>query len=190
MSYITYPVPTADEFRKFQSETAKYRHLVVKYLGGCGLDVASQGNGVVPWAFQLDLPVEEFLKYSSGNQPATPIQLRGHADNLAIIGSGSLDWLYSSHLLEDFLDWMPVLTEWVRVLKPGGHLVILVPEKRLWAAAIARGQSPNCSHRHESDGPGELSRYAPKLGLEVIEDRLTEVTPEDYSVLFVGRKKI
>lgn len=189
MSYIVYPTPTAEEFKGFHSETAKYRHLVVKYLAGCGLDVASQGNGVVPWGFQLDLPVEAFLKYSSGNQPATPIQLRGYCENLSIIASGSLDWLFASHILEDFADWNPVLREWVRVIRPGGHLVILVPEKRLWAAAIARGQSPNCSHRHESEGPGELSGFAEALGLEVIEDRLTNCCEGDYSLLFVGRKK-
>lgn len=188
MSYIQYPTPTPEQFKACGSETEKYRHLTVPYLKGCGLDVASQGNGVVPWAWQLDLPEAEFAHYSSGATPATPIQLRGYAEDLSIIASGSLDWLYASHLLEDFLDWTPVLCEWVRVIRPGGHLVILVPDRHLWAEAIARGQPPNCSHRHES-WPGELSTYAEKLGLEMLEDRLTAVTPEDYSILFVGRKK-
>jgi len=73
------------------------------------------------------------------------------------------------------------------VLRPNGYLIVLVPEKELWAAAIAAGQSPNCSHKHEGR-VGELSEYAPALGLSVIEDRLTDQFPGDYSILAVFQK--
>lgn len=101
--------------------------------------------------------------------------------------NGTLDFVYSSHLLEDFFDWDPILTEWIRVLAPGGRLVILVPDKRLWADALARGQPPNCEHRHESY-PGELTKYAKRLGLKVETDALTNCFPGDYTILFVGVK--
>lgn len=188
MSYITYPTPTPEQFKQFQSETAKYRHLTVPYLAGTVLDIASQGDPVVPWAFSLDLPIAEYLKYNSGHTPANPIQLRGHADSLAVISSGSMDAIYSSHLIEDYLHWTPVLTEWTRVLKKGGHLVILLPDRHLWGLAIQGGQPPNCAHKRES-WPGELSTYAPKLGLEVLEDKLSECYPGDYNIIFVGRKR-
>jgi hypothetical protein len=48
------------------SETSKYRHLTEPYCrDGAGrpltvLDVASQGDPVVTWAWQLDLPEAEF----------------------------------------------------------------------------------------------------------------------------------
>lgn len=180
------------QYKLARSETAKYRFATIAYCHrddgtpGCGVDIASQGDSVVPWAIAFDLPKPEFDFYCA-NQPAKgPIQLRGHADKLPF-DDNSLDFVYSSHLLEDYLDWTPVLKEWVRVLKPGGNLIILVPDKKLWNEAIAKGQPPNCSHKHESY-VGELSTYAPGLGLKVIEDRLTAVVPEDYSILFVGRK--
>lgn len=187
MSYITVPAPTPSEFASFSSETAKYRHITTPYCTGAGVDIASQGVTCVPWAISFDLPEPEFLHYSSGQPPKGPIHLRGHADNLPF-ESGSLDWLYSSHFLEDVFDWTPILREWVRVIRPGGHLIILVPDKALWKAALDRGQAPNNQHRHESYA-GELSTYADAIGVDVIEDRLTAVTPEDYSVLFVGRKR-
>lgn len=175
------------------SETSKYRHLTQQYCynrdgkPGVVLDVASQGDPVVPWAWSLDLPPDKFAWYNSGNLPPNPIQLRGDAAKLTL-DDNSVDCLYSSHLLEDYADWEPVLKEWVRVIKPGGKLVILVPDKALWAAALAKGQPPNCEHRHESYA-GELSTYADRIGVAVIEDRLTEQFEGDYSILFVAVKK-
>jgi SAM-dependent methyltransferase len=170
------------------SETSKYRHLTMKYCDGCGVDVASQGDPVVPWAMNFDLPQAEFDHYNSNHPPRGPIQLRGHGDKLPF-EDNSLDFVYSSHLLEDYPDWTPILKEWVRVIKPGGMLVILIPDRELWLAALANGQPPNDAHRHEGK-VGELSTYAHDLGLRVIEDRLTNCFLGDYSILFVATKMV
>lgn len=176
------------------SESSRYKSLTREWCyrddgqPGCGVDIASQGDPVVPWAMQLDLPPQEFAYYNSNHIPRGPIQLTGWAQDLPF-ESHSLDFVYSSHLLEDFLDWDPILAEWVRVLKPTGNLIVLLPDKELWNKAIAKGQPPNCAHKHESHA-GELSTYAEKLGLHVIQDRLTELFPDDYTILFVGKKKL
>jgi SAM-dependent methyltransferase len=171
---------------EYPSETAKYLHLTAGFCWGCGVDIGSQGSGVVPWAFNFDLPPDEFAFYNSGNQPRGPIQLRGDAHKLPF-DSDSLAFVYSSHLLEDFLDWEPVLREWVRVIKPGGYLIILVPDKELWAAALAKGQPPNCAHTHESH-VGELTAHMEHLPIKPMIDRLTNCFEGDYSILFVGEK--
>lgn len=189
---MNFEKPTEEQFRQCFSETAKYRFLTVKYCyrpggePGCGVDIASQGDPVVPWFFSMDLPLEEFKHYCGNASAKGPIQIRGHAEKLPF-DSDSMDAVYSSHLLEDYLNWTPVLTEWVRVLKPGGNLIIIVPDRVLWGQALERGQPPNMSHRHESK-VGELSTYAEAIGVKVIEDRLTAVTPGDYSILFVATK--
>lgn len=169
------------------SETAKYRHLTTPFCRGNGVDIGSGGDPVVPWAINMDLPNDDFAHYHSGHPPRKPIQFGGDAANLPF-KDGVLDFVYSSHLLEDFYDWDPILREWIRVLKPGGRLIILVPDKKLWADALARGQPPNCAHRHESY-PGEISKYVTRLsGMKVIRDSLTECFENDYSILFVGVK--
>lgn len=175
------------------SETAKYRHLTVKYCYGergtplTVLDVASQGDPVVPWAWQLDLPRAEFLQYSGGTKPVNQYQLAGYADKLPL-EDDSLDVLYSSHFIEDVVDWVPVLREWTRVLKHGGTLIICLPDKHRWNYAVQHlKQPPNCAHRHESF-PGELSGYAKMFGWDVVEDRLTECHPNDYNIIFVAKK--
>jgi SAM-dependent methyltransferase len=170
------------------SETAKYRHLTARYCHGNGVDIGSGGDPVVPWAISFDLPREEFATYNAGNIPEHCIHFHGDATQLPF-RRNTLDFVYSSHLLEDFADWTPVLTEWVRVLKPGGRLVILIPDKARWNVAVSNGQPPNCAHQHEGF-VGELTQHAEKLGtLNVVEDRLTDLFPADYSILFVAIKK-
>jgi SAM-dependent methyltransferase len=187
MSYIEYKEPTLEQYKEMTSETGKYRHLTAKHCSGAGVDIASQGSVVVPWAFSFDLPREEFDYYNSNNPPKGPIHLRGHATKLPF-ENDSLDFVYSSHLLEDYEDWIQPLREWTRVLKPGGNLIILVPDKKLWNEAIEKGQPPNCSHKHESYA-GELSTYATMMGWTVVHDELTNCFPGDYSVLFVAKRK-
>jgi ubiquinone/menaquinone biosynthesis C-methylase UbiE len=151
-----------------------------------GCDLGSGGDPVVPWAVQLDLPPEVYGNYNGGTTPRGPVQIYGNALKLPF-ADGSLDFLYSSHLLEDFPDWWIVLPEWVRVLKKGGRLIVLLPDKERFAKAVENGQPRNAAHLHEGRA-GELTEYSRKLGLKVIEDRLTNLTRDDYSILFVGTK--
>lgn len=188
MSYVKFKKPTPDEFMAMGSEVEKYRYAAAPYCIGAGVDIASQGVTVVPWAISFDLPEKEFLHYSNGAPPKGPIHLRGHADSLPF-ETASLDFVFSSHLLEDYLDWLPVLTEWNRVVRIGGHIVILIPDKELWNAAIAAGQPPNNSHRHEGR-VGELSEvFRQYFGhFEILKDELTSVIPEDYNIIFVAKR--
>jgi SAM-dependent methyltransferase len=188
MSYLTFTTPTEAEFRAMHSETARYRHLTAQYLAGVGVDIASQGIAVVPWAISYDLPEKEFMRYSSGNPPKGPLQLRGFAEKLPF-ETQSLDFVYSSHFLEDVFDWMPVLKEWDRVLRIGGRMVILVPDKELWNQALQNGQPPNCEHRHEAR-VGELTEVFTRFfgHYKIIEDRLTQVVPGDYTILFAAKR--
>lgn len=168
------------------SETSKYRKLTTKYCVGNGADIGSGGDPIVPNAIQVELPMEEYSKYRSGDVHQSPIQWHGSAESLPFKDK-TLDFVYSSHLLEDFLHWKPLLLEWTRVLKKGGHLVILIPDKTLWEAALKRGQLPNCAHKHEGY-VGELSRYSKLYGWNVIEDRLTALDKNDYTILFVAKR--
>lgn len=174
------------------SETSKARHLVAHYCCGNGVDIGSGGDPVVPHAIQIELSDEKFAWYNSGHAPATPLQFRGdNAFQDLPFKDKTLDFVFSSHLLEDFTreQWKTILPEWVRVLKPGGFLVILVPDCERWNYAIKhKNQPPNCSHAFPEPHVGELSTYAPALGLLVIEDRFTESPPGDYGIMFVAQK--
>jgi SAM-dependent methyltransferase len=190
MSYTNYEPLTPEQYRAAGSETAKYRHLTAPFCVGAGVDVASQGDVVVPWAISFDLPVEEFLAYSGGQPPKGPIHLRGHADKLPF-ESHSLDFVYSSHLLEDYVqeDRWRVVAEWARVVRPGGHVVILVPEVERWHYCVhVLGQSPNDSHKPPEPSLGDISEIAQQIGMEVVTEKFTDCYPHDYTIMAVLRK--
>lgn len=65
----------------------------------------------------------------------------GDATELPGIASGSLDFVYSSHCLEHLADVGSALCRWADVLKPGGYLVLVVPdfemyERFIWPSRI------------------------------------------------------
>jgi ubiquinone/menaquinone biosynthesis C-methylase UbiE len=168
------------------SETAKYRHIVLQYCTGRGIDVGCGTEVVSENAIGVDLPAEKFAEYGWRGQPCAAL-VEASGDRLPF-RSSCLDFVYSSHLLEDYADWKPPLTEWLRILKPGGHLIVIIPDKVLFAAAVAKGQPPNPNHNHEGK-VGELTDVVSRLApVVVLEDRLTSVSTGDYSILFVARK--
>ncbi|MBN8902187.1 MAG: class I SAM-dependent methyltransferase [Rhodospirillales bacterium] len=59
---------------------------------------------------------------------------REHVDAqvLANVPDGGFDFLYSSHCLEHLHDPAEALANWVRVVRPGGHLVVAVPDEDLY----------------------------------------------------------
>lgn len=173
------------EIQTAYAESAKSREQYIQYLQGNGVEIGSGGWPMVPWAIQVELSKDTYATYNSGNVPEIPVQW--HSDNPSLpFKDNTMDWCASSHLIEDFefRAWPGLLSEWVRIIKPGGHLVILVPDRDLWKKALREGQPPNCAHRHESK-PGELTGLAPQLGLKVIRDSLAG---DRYSILFIGQK--
>jgi predicted SAM-dependent methyltransferase len=162
------------------SEISKCRSIVVKYCQGNGIDCGSGGDPVVPTAIQIELetPYCPLLEYEY------PPQLRGDATKLTWFADESLDYVFSSHLLEDFEDWRPVLNEWLRVIKHGGYLVILIPDAERWKAALENGQPPNHNHKHE----GRVGEIAEILGdkVETVIDQYVSET--DYGLVYVARK--
>jgi ubiquinone/menaquinone biosynthesis C-methylase UbiE len=77
------------------------------------------------------------------------VQLGGKAEDLYWFRDGVLDFVYSSHLLEDFVDTEAVLREWLRVLRPGGRLIIFCPDEQVFRKHCATtGQPYNTHHVH------------------------------------------
>lgn len=170
------------------SETSLCRHITSHFCQGNGCDVGSGGDPVVPWAIQVDLPDDKFKEYGHAHEATAPIQWRGDAKSLPF-KDGVLGFCYSAHLIEDFTDWPVVLEEFTRVIKPGGHLIIMVPDRERFRAAVAAGQGDNLSHRHEFH-VGELTNWALQHGgFQVIFDQLTLIRGvNDYNILFVAKK--
>ena len=149
------------------SETSKCRASMARFCQGDGMDVGFGGDPIVPHAICLDLP-HAYARYENCAQ-----HLRGDAQDLRWFRDGSLDWIYSSHVLEDFEDTRSVLDEWLRVLRPGGYLVLYLPDEQTYRSHCRRrGKTPNIHHVHEHFGPNYVKEcLAHRMDLAIIHER-------------------
>lgn len=109
-----------------------------------GVDLGYGGDPLLPTSIAMDMP-EKYTNVGEG-----PQHLRGDARSLYWFRDGVLDYVYSSHLLEDFPpeETEAVMREWVRVLKPGGLLALYLPnEQRYRAWCEKHGVQRNLAHR-------------------------------------------
>ena len=60
----------------------------------------------------------------------------GDAEIMESVNSETYDFVHSSHCLEHLQDPIEGIKNWFRILKPGGHLVVTVPEEDLYEQGI------------------------------------------------------
>lgn len=161
------------------SEWDKSRHIIGPYLQGSVLDIGSHGWPVVDHAIQVDL-------HKFHNPPHPPVQVVADAFKRLPFDDASFATVGSSHCLEDTRDWMPVLKEWSRLVVPDGHLLIQVPHRMRYRAAVAAGQPNNEAHKHEAE-LGELSEHMSQIG--GFEPIMEQFVPEsDYNILGIFKR--
>ena len=118
------------------------RETALPYCKGHGLDLGCGFNKVTQEAWGLDLrtPYTEL-----GNDT---IELIMDAEKLEHIRANSLDYIFSSHLLEDFEDTRKVLWYWLSCLKIGGYLILYLPNQQLYRAHCeSSGVKSNPTHK-------------------------------------------
>ena len=136
-------------------ESAAVRDLVALYTQGSGIDIGCGRETVTPDAVGIDFPQE----YNRGAQTAATIQ--GPWQDILKTLSG-LDFVFSSHLLEEYPDTSEVLVRWVSVLRPGGFLILNLPiESKYLPYCTAHGIEPNRGHTIHWEGPDDFhSRFS------------------------------
>jgi len=126
------------------SETSKSRHALDIFCEGIGLDVGYGGDKIVKSAWAFDMP-NPYTNVGGDRQ-----QLRGDCRSFPFICDEGLDYIYSSHVLEDFTyqELVEIIKEWRRCLKFGGLLVTNCPDQQKFLAhCAATGQGTNDAHK-------------------------------------------
>lgn len=93
-----------------------------RYFVGCGLDVGGGQDSLACYS-ELFPRIQNVFVYDVTH---------GDAQTLRNVPGESFDFLYSSHCLEHLRNPQEALGNWIRVVKPGGHLVINVPDEDLY----------------------------------------------------------
>jgi predicted SAM-dependent methyltransferase len=141
------------------SETSMCRERLAPFCTGYGLDLGFGGDAIAPHSIRMDM----IAPYSHVGHES--VQLGGDATSLYWFKDGVLDFIYSSHLLEDFPDTGAVLREWWRCLKPGGRLVIFCPDEQAYRKHCAsQGVSSNPHHSHENFSLAQVKEVLDGIG--------------------------
>jgi predicted SAM-dependent methyltransferase len=150
--------------RRYPSETSKCRPRLAPYCQGYGVDLGFGGDPVTPHAIHIDYP----QPYSSAGSQT--VQLGGDCQHLEWFRDGVLDFVYSSHLLEDFVETEAVLREWLRPLRHGGVLILYCPdEQRFRRHCQNTGQPYNPWHKHADFSLSFVERILKRIcGNEVV----------------------
>jgi SAM-dependent methyltransferase len=104
-----------------------------RYFVGDGLDIGGKPDPLL--LYREFFPLMKSVKTWDWED--------GDAQFLSGIEADALDFVHSSHCLEHLVDPAEGLRNWFRVLKPGGYLVVSVPDEDLYE----QGQFPSTFNR-------------------------------------------
>lgn len=110
------------ECSKSISRRLQHPNFLTRYFVGDGIDIGGKPD-------PLSLYVELFPLMRSVR---TWDLEDGDAQYLASIPDSSLDFVHSSHCLEHLVDPREGLRNWLRVVRPGGHVIVTVPDEDLY----------------------------------------------------------
>jgi predicted SAM-dependent methyltransferase len=108
---------------------------VIEYCKGIGLDIGCRNNKITPSTIGIDL-------IDGDGCPWGP-NIVGDGTNLKIFSSNSLDYVFAGHMLEDIWDPIGCLREWIRVVKPGGYVILITPHASYYPRVGTHGANPD-----------------------------------------------
>jgi SAM-dependent methyltransferase len=97
-----------------------------RYFVGHGIDIGAGPDALAQYAEQFPL---------MRSCRSWDIQ-EGDAQVLSSVDDASLDFAHSAHCLEHMEDPRTALINWLRILKPGGHLIVIVPDEDLYEQGV------------------------------------------------------
>tara|TARA_R110000824_G_scaffold369554_1_gene559035 strand:- start:34 stop:630 length:597 start_codon:yes stop_codon:yes gene_type:complete len=141
----------------YKSETARHREYYESYINSDNIiDLGFGGDKVTSNAVSSDLPSP--LSHTGDDNNDIPADITKGLP----IESNRFDVVYSSHLIEDFIDTASILNEMIRILKDGGRLILMFPDEQRYRKNTPSGR--NGHHKHLN------------MGLAFMKSRMREVS--------------
>ena len=110
---------------KYRSETSKVRKLVIPYCIGKGCDIGFGGDKIkIDNCDGIDFP----SPYTNVGKDKVDIPCDVINNEIPVLDN-TYDYVYTSHLIEDFVDTKNGLEKFIRILKDGGNLILVFPDQ-------------------------------------------------------------
>jgi ADP-heptose:LPS heptosyltransferase/predicted SAM-dependent methyltransferase len=163
------------------NESGKIIWETTPYVRGTGLDLGCGPNKVWPHAIGVDNYTETEL---FGIQMKPDVVC--NVTKLDLFGSASMDYVYSSHVLEHIEDYQSCIKEWWRVLKPAGFLILYLPDEDEYPKVGEVGANPDHKWNVNIDRVVGAMKRVGGWDLVRCEKRNAE---QEYSIFFVFQKR-
>lgn len=134
-------------------EAAKVRWELVEYTNGRGLDLGCGQFKAFPHFIGVDNGHHWGMK-------GVDVHVET-CEDLSLFADKSMDFIFSSHLLEHIVETEKALKEWYRVVKEGGYLILYLPHKELYPNVGKEGSNPD--HKHDFM-PDDIIKVMEKVG--------------------------
>jgi ubiquinone/menaquinone biosynthesis C-methylase UbiE len=134
---------------RYQSETAKVRHKVIDWCEGFGCDIGFGGDKIKK---ENCLGIDYTRPYANTGDDKVDIACDLLKQKIPV-ADDYFDYVYSSHLIEDFEDTASILQEFVRIVKQEGKLILVFPDQARYEHFCKEtNQLINSHHVHKDMG--------------------------------------
>ena len=96
------------------------------YFKGEGIDIGAGDDPIAKYAQQFPL----MTGVKIWDQPD------GDAQMMAGVADNTYDFVHSSHCLEHMRDPYETFDNWLRICKPGGHIITTIPDEDLYEQGV------------------------------------------------------
>jgi len=164
------------------SETSKVRHLVLPYCKGKGCDVGFGGDKVMKTNCDgIDYP----QPYAYAGNDKVDIACDVIKDEIPV-ADNTYDYVYTSHLIEDFADTADALRKFIRILRSGGYLILVFPDQPKYEVYCREINLPmNPYHVHADMGYEYMKRQLDALPGIRYKEEYSSNCAIDYNVVMV-----
>jgi len=123
------------------NEAFKIRWEIVQYTRGRGLDIGCGMGKLYQHWIGVDNAKDKLL-FGHDIKPDVLVET---AEDLGLFSTACMDFCFSSHLLEhiEYEKVPATLKEWMRVIKPGGHLTLYLPDEEAYPKVGETGANPD-----------------------------------------------
>lgn len=169
----------------YPSETSKVRNMVLAYCNGYGCDIGFGGDKIKEDAVGIDFATP----YASTGKDKVDIACDVINDTIPI-EDNTFDYVYTSHLIEDFEDTVAGLQKFIRILKDEGTLILVFPDQKVYEEHCMRtGQLLNAYHKHAQMGLQFMKEKLKSIGGISFQTLFESNCQIDYNVILVAKIK-
>ena len=165
-----------------ESETEKIRPKVITYCEGKGCDLGFGGDKIKKENCDgIDYP----QPYTKVGKDKVDIGCDIIKEDIPV-ADNTYDYVYSSHLIEDFENTKEGIEKMLRILKNGGTLILAFPDQQKYEWYCRRyGTYPNPFHKHKDMGYDFMINILNTITGISYKILLTSNCETDYNVILV-----